>query len=132
MMCKTLEYDLSRFGAAALKGQNRLQLSSMCAVFAESEVIGLITRGSTREDIAQAVHRAVLKPTLGMLGRLGANPPVMFAGGAAANPYLVVLLEEALQESVHVPKQPQLVGALGAALLAAEDSDGSRATGPYS
>jgi predicted CoA-substrate-specific enzyme activase len=121
IMGKALEYDLDEFGPAALKGTNRLQLSSMCTVFAESEVIGLMTRGLAREDIAKAVHQAIIQRTLGMLKRVGAKSPVMFAGGAASNPCLAALLQEALGEPVHVPGQPQLVGALGAALLGAED-----------
>ena len=123
IMAKALDYDLNEFGVAALEGRDRLQLSSMCAVFAESEVIGLMTRGSAREDIARAVHQAIIKRTVGMLGRIGAQTPMMFAGGAANNPCLAVLLKQALGEPVHIPEQPQMVGALGAALLAAQDLD---------
>jgi predicted CoA-substrate-specific enzyme activase len=121
IMAKALDYDLKDFGAAALQGRNQLQLSSMCAVFAESEVIGLMTRGAPREDVAQAVHRAVVERTLGMLRRLGPASPIMFAGGAAGNPCLVTMLRESLGKPIHVPKEPQMVGALGAALLASED-----------
>ena len=120
VMAAALDYDLAAFGSAALEGGDQLQLSSMCTVFAESEVIGLLTRGSKREDIARAVHRAILKRTLGMLERVDARPPLLFAGGAANNRCLRQLLGEGLGYDIHVPDQPDMVGALGAAILAAE------------
>ncbi len=92
----------------------------LCAVFAESEVVGLVTRGEHPQDIARAVHHSVARRSAAMLQRVGADPPVFFAGGAALNTCLVAMLSEALGTEVFVPPDPQLVGALGAALLAAE------------
>jgi len=120
IVAKALDYDLSAFGAAALKGSARVQLSSMCAVFAESEVIGLMTRGRKREDIARAAHDAILRRTLPMLDRVAVEPPIIFAGGAARSPCLAVMLEERLGHSVFIPEDPQMVGALGAALIGVE------------
>ena len=128
MMAAALGYDLPEFGAAALgdlegpgsEGEHdrEIQLNSMCAVFAESEVIGLLTRGRRREAIARAVHHAILKRTVAMLQRVSVEPPVVFAGGAAKNSCLVAMLEEVLGQDVLVPDDPQMVGAYGAALLA--------------
>jgi activator of 2-hydroxyglutaryl-CoA dehydratase len=69
--------------AAALGGGDGVRLNSMCAVSAESEVVGLLTRGVPRADIARAVHQAILQRTLAMLQRLGCAPPLVFAGGGA-------------------------------------------------
>ena len=128
MMAAALGYELPDFGPAALDGRDDVQLSSMCAVFAESEVIGLLTRGRPREVIARAVHRAILKRTVAMLQRVSVEPPVVFAGGAAMNHCLAAFLREAVGEGVFVPDDPQMVGALGAALIALEEP-GNRATG---
>jgi len=120
MMAAALHYRIDEFGSAGQTGQDGVQISSMCAVFSESEVIGLMTRGVKREDIARAVHRTIIGRSLGMLTRIDASPPLMFAGGAARNPCLVSLLSEAMPDRVFVPEHPQMVGALGAALLACE------------
>jgi predicted CoA-substrate-specific enzyme activase len=123
MMAAALGYDLCEFGRASLegaKGSDETQLSSMCAVFAESEAVGLLTRGRSREGIARAVHRAILKRTVAMLERVSAEPPVVFAGGAARNPCLVAMVNESLGLEVFVPDDPQMVGAYGAALVAAD------------
>jgi (R)-2-hydroxyacyl-CoA dehydratese activating ATPase len=120
MMAAALGYAIGDFGTAALAVASDLKLSSMCAVFAESEVIGLVTQGRRREEIARAVHEAIHRRTLAMLRRLGAQGPLCFCGGAARNPCLVRLLEVELQQPVHVPADPDMVGAYGAALLAAE------------
>ncbi len=120
MMAAALHYKLDDFGPAALAGRDGVQINSMCAVFTESEVVGLLTRGVPREDIARAVHRAILQRTVGMVQRVGVTPPLVFAGGGARNRGLVRLLAETLRQAVLVPEDPQAVGALGAALLAAE------------
>lgn len=118
MMASALGYGIDRFGDAALDGKDGVTLSSMCAVFAESEVVGMVTKGADRADIARAIHRSILKRTGSMLKRLPREGPLLFAGGAARNVCLVRFLEEETGEDVTVPERPQMVGALGAALLA--------------
>jgi predicted CoA-substrate-specific enzyme activase len=122
MIAAALGYGLSDFAEGALSGNEGVQISSMCAVFAESEVIGLMTRGARREDIALAVHRSIATRAAGMLGRIGVRAPVVFAGGAARNSCLVRLLEETVKNKLLVPPLPHMTGALGAALLAASDA----------
>ena len=97
----------------------------MCAVFAESEVIGLLTRGARREDIALAVHKSIAARASGMLARVGYRTPIVFAGGGARNQCLVRLMGELAKGKLLVPQQPQMLGALGAALLAADSISGS-------
>jgi len=120
MIAAALKYDLSEFGAGALSGKDGVQISSMCAVFAESEVIGLLTRGARREDIALAVHHAIATRAISMLVRMGIQPPIVFAGGAARNQCLVHLIGELVKSELSIPQNPQMVGALGAALIAAD------------
>jgi predicted CoA-substrate-specific enzyme activase len=120
MMSSALDYEIGAFGAGASSGDGSVQINSMCAVFAESEVVGLLTRGARREDIALAVHRVVASRAAAMLRRVSLDEPIVFAGGAARNPCLRVLLEELIRRPVHVPEMPEMIGALGAALIAAE------------
>jgi predicted CoA-substrate-specific enzyme activase len=120
MVAAALGYSLSELGPGALSGKIGVQVSSMCAVFAESEIIGLLTKGMDREDIALAVHRTIVTRISSMLARVGAVDPVVFAGGGACNPCLVQMIEDALKSKPLVPKQPQMLGALGAALITAD------------
>jgi len=75
-----------------------------------------MARGERPENIAMGLHMAIVQRTTAMLGRLGVSAPVVFAGGVAHNPCVVRLLEEQLGRSVTVPDNPDMVGALGAAL----------------
>lgn len=116
----SLNYDLAKLGEGALAGNDGVQISSMCAVFAESEVVGLLTKGASRQDIALAVHLAIVSRAASMLSRIGISYPIVFAGGAARNQCLIRLLEDHLGQKLLVPEQPQMLGALGAAIIAAE------------
>ena len=118
IMARTLGFALNEFGAEALKGQKEIQISSMCTVFAESEVISLLAKGTSRHDIALALHHSVVRRAVGMLKRMSPQEPIVFAGGVAKNPCMRRLLGEALEARILVPESPQMVGAFGAALLA--------------
>jgi predicted CoA-substrate-specific enzyme activase len=120
MIAVALQYDIDALGRAALEGSSGTKISSMCAVFAESEVVGLMTRGSRREDIAWAAHDALVWRIVSQVTRVGGEPPILFAGGAARNSCLRRMVEERTGCEVFVPESPQTVGALGAALLAAK------------
>ncbi|PIX19389.1 MAG: 3-hydroxyacyl-ACP dehydratase [Deltaproteobacteria bacterium CG_4_8_14_3_um_filter_51_11] len=118
IMARSLGYGLSEFGREALKAAKPLQINSMCTVFAESEVTSLVAKGENRRDIAMGLHRSVVRRAVSMLKRVSAARPLVFAGGVALNPCMIKLLEEAMDSPVNVPEQPQMMGALGAALLA--------------
>ena len=115
-MATALQVDLEAFGAFALQADKRIQINSMCTVFAESEATSLMARGETAANIAMGLHLAIVQRTAAMLRRVGLTPPLAFAGGVAHNPCVLKLLEETLQVPILVPEQPDLVGALGAAL----------------
>jgi predicted CoA-substrate-specific enzyme activase len=116
-MAVALQVPLEKFGDFALQADRRLQINSMCTVFAESEATSLMARGESPANIALGLHLAIVSRTVAMLHRVGMTPPVLFAGGVAHNPCIKSLLEESLGEPVLVPAQPDLVGALGAALF---------------
>ncbi len=115
-MATALQVPLEDFGDFALQADKRIQINSMCTVFAESEATSLMARGEKAVNIALGLHLAIVKRTLAMLRRVGVAAPLLFAGGVAHNPCVRRLLEEHLEMSVLTPDQPDMVGALGAAL----------------
>ncbi len=118
IMAKTLGYGLDEFGPKALEARKDIQISNMCTVFAESEVTSLLAKGVDRQDIALGLHRSVVRRAASMLKRISGEEPIVFAGGVAKNVCMRRLLEETLGRIITVPEDPQMVGALGAALLA--------------
>jgi predicted CoA-substrate-specific enzyme activase len=116
VMAKALGYSLEELGSASMAADSGVQISSMCTVFAESEVTGLVHRGEDRGRIARGLHESISRRTLGALKRVGARGPLVFAGGVARNPAMVALVRAGYADEVLVPAQAQLVGAYGAAL----------------
>jgi (R)-2-hydroxyacyl-CoA dehydratese activating ATPase len=119
VMARALGFTLEEFGEAALTADSGVTVSSMCTVFAESEVTGLVHRGEDRGRIALGLHRSIAKRTVSALKRVGAPGPLVFAGGVAKNPAMVRLVSESFSGEILVPEEPQIVGALGAALWGA-------------
>lgn len=118
IMAASLGFDIENFGDEALQFINNLSISSMCTVFAESEVTSLIAKGHSPQDIAMGLHKSVISRVAGMIKRVSGEGDVVFTGGVAHNRCMQQLLVEKLDRGVLVPENPQLVGALGAALLA--------------
>jgi predicted CoA-substrate-specific enzyme activase len=120
VMAKALTVELEQMGERSLKYQNELKISSICTVFAESEVVSLVSEGQLVEDILHAIHNAIADRTLGLLERIGeeVEPPVVMTGGVAKNIGVVKALEAKLGTPLTIYTEPQIVGALGAALLA--------------
>lgn len=117
VMARALGFDLEEMAPAASGASGEgIQISSMCTVFAESEVTGLVHRGADRAAVARALHESIAKRTLGSLRRIGAAGPLVFAGGVAKNAAMVELIRDGFAGEVFVPDEAQTVGALGAAL----------------
>ena len=93
-MATALQVDLEDFGAFALQADKRIQINSMCTVFAESEATSLMARGETAANIALGLHLAIVQRTAAMLRRVGLTPPLAFAGGVAHNPCVLKLLKK--------------------------------------
>jgi predicted CoA-substrate-specific enzyme activase len=121
IMAGAMNYRIEEFGEAALRANTAARISSMCTVFAESEVISLLNSGAKREDVALGIHDAITRRVLSMLGRLPAFSNLVFAGGVARNQCIRHLLERSLRLPVLVPDEPQIMGALGAALNNSND-----------
>lgn len=122
VMARAFGIGVDDLAAEALAADDSVAVSSMCTVFAESEVIGLLHKGEPRARIARGLHEAVARRTLSSLRRVRAAPPLVFAGGGARNAALVELIAAGVDGEVLLAPDPQTVGALGAALHGARSS----------
>lgn len=122
IMARALGYEIDEFGAEALKAEQGVDISSMCTVFAESEVTSLIAQGRDRREIALGLHKSVVRRVTGMVKRVSPEGDILFTGGVANNPCILALLRESLGREIVIPESPQMVGALGAALLRQRES----------
>ena len=116
----SLGVPLEAIGDSAAAAGETLAISSMCTVFAESEVISLVAEGKSVESILRGLCFAIASRNKALFTRAGARPPYMMTGGVARNEGVVRALEEMLGEPVFVPGEPELAGALGAAIIAAD------------
>ena len=120
VMARILDCDIRELAELSEKSTKEINISSTCTVFAESEVISQLAAGVNREDAAFGAHKSVAKRVAGLGGRLGVAPDVIMTGGVALNKGVVSALEKELGQKIIVAENPQLMGALGAALLAKE------------
>jgi predicted CoA-substrate-specific enzyme activase len=114
-----LDMPLEALGQAASVGRP-VAISSMCAVFAETEIVGLLARRTPPEDIAAGVFLSIVRRTVALAKRIPMHGHCVFSGGLARSPAFRDLLSRELDVPVHVPEEPQSMGAFGAALIAAE------------
>ncbi len=118
VMAGLLGFTIEDFGRAACEAGETIALSSMCTVFAESEVISLLAAGRDRKSIALGLHGSIADRVYPLAARFDPDGEVIMAGGVALNPCLVGLLSKKLRRPVIVPAEPQIVIAVGAALAA--------------
>lgn len=123
VMALKLEMGLEEFAELAFKSKSAVIISSMCSVFAESEVISLIASGKTKEEISKGIHQAIAERTIALAKRIEGKPPYYMTGGVAKNRGLVKELGIALGSEISVLEYPQFSGALGAAIIARNMSE---------
>lgn len=121
VMAHILELDVSEMADWDEKSENPVTVSSTCTVFAESEVISLLSQRKKKEDIIRGVHESVIVRSMGLLMRTPMEDDFAITGGAALNKGIVNALERELKKKVYVAEKPQLTGAIGAALYAYND-----------
>jgi predicted CoA-substrate-specific enzyme activase len=121
VMARSLDTDLQSLGALSASSKNDVRISSTCTVFAESEVVALVAQGVAKEDIIRGLHRSVAERIFAMVARLRAEGPYVMTGGVAKNLGVVAAIEERLDARLLLPEEPQIVGALGAAIVAKKD-----------
>ena len=121
IMATALGLSLGDFMTEAMSAETSHSINSMCTVFAESEVISTIARGIARPSIALGIHRAIAARAVSLLERVLVADDVIFAGGVALNGCMQKEIEKALGRNIRTPQDPQIIGALGCALLAAKN-----------
>jgi predicted CoA-substrate-specific enzyme activase len=120
IMADSLGFRLDEFGENAVSFQKEITISNMCTVFAESEVTSLLARGEKPSDIAMGVHVSVVKRAVSMIKRVTPSNEIFFLGGVAKNKCIKLILEKN-GFKISTPKDPQIVVAYGAALIAGEN-----------
>lgn len=121
MMARVLEVEVDGLGKLDLKSRNPVAISNVCSVFAESEVINLINEGTSVPDIVKGLHRSLTNRVAVLVNRVGLRESVVITGGVAKNTGVIRALEDKLGITVRAlagHADPQIVGALGAAVIA--------------
>lgn len=121
-MARALELPLEEMGPLALSSDKAIPMNAQCAIFAESEVVGLIHAKTEKPDISKAIHDAMASRIVSMIRRIGVNPDIAMIGGVGRNPGFVHSLKEELQiDTIYIPEDPEFGAAVGAAVVAAEE-----------
>ena len=118
LMARTLELSLEQMSEMGLTWKEDITISSMCTVFAESEVVSLIAQDKTAADIIHGLNESVAAKTCALVKRVGGEGDYMMTGGVARNRGVTEALEARLGAPLWLPPEPDLCGALGAALFA--------------
>lgn len=122
VMALALGLSLGEFSATALAASGTAPVNDMCTVFAESEVVSLIARGTPKDALAKGLHLSVVRKAAALAQRVGLEAPVLLCGGVGHNACIRALLEEVLGAEVHIAQNPQTVAALGAGLIAMQEA----------
>jgi len=125
VMASALELDTEKMSSLARKSKKDISISSVCTVFAESEVVSLIGMGEGIEDISAGLFKAIAKRVGAMYSRLGSPTPLVFTGGVARNAGVVEAMKMLFKTEILIPDVPDIMGAFGAALFARESSSES-------
>ncbi|AGK61055.1 CoA-substrate-specific enzyme activase, putative [Archaeoglobus sulfaticallidus PM70-1] len=117
VMANVLGLDINEMGELSLRSEREVNITSTCTVFAESEVISLLSQGENEIDILAGINRAIAKRVASLARHVGVVDDVVMTGGVAKNAGVVKALEEELSHKIHIPDEPQIIGAYGAGVL---------------
>ncbi|MDP2931330.1 MAG: acyl-CoA dehydratase activase [Chloroflexota bacterium] len=120
VIANVLQIDLKDIGPLSLKSKNPVAFTTGCAVFGESEAVSRVAEGAAKEDILAGIHEALANKLSAMVDRVGLEKDCAMSGGGALNIGLIARIEAKLGIKLLVPPQPQIVTALGAAIMARE------------
>lgn len=115
VMARALEVRMEDLAELSSLARESVTINSTCTVFAESEVISLLSQGRSKEDIIAGIHSSIAGRIINMVRKLGGKPPILFAGGGARNTAIAKEIEKKLSVKIHTPEHPQLLVAIGAA-----------------
>ena len=117
MQARTLGLTMEEMSRIGLEWKNEIQISNMCTVFAESEVVSLVAKDTPVADIIHGRNSSVAAKTASLVKRGKGEPDYVMTGGVSWNQGVVQCLEKALNSPVKTSGQSQLCGAIGAAIL---------------
>jgi benzoyl-CoA reductase subunit D len=121
-MARALETPVDKMGPLALQSDKSIPMNAQCAIFAESEVVGLIHAKTETKDISKSIHDAMASRIVSMIRRIGVNKDIVMLGGVSMNPGFVEALRRELDvEKIYIPDDPAFGAAVGAALVAQEE-----------
>jgi predicted CoA-substrate-specific enzyme activase len=124
IMAEALELTPDDFDSPSLQGKNPVNITSQCSVFAESEVITYVNEGAELPDIISGINNSIALRTATLVGRLGIIEDVTIIGGVAKNQAMVKNLEEKIRVEIKkIKEDPQIIQAIGAALLAKQKAE---------
>lgn len=122
-MARVLETPLKEIGPMALTSNNKIPMNAQCAIFAESEVVGLIHAKTAHNDISKAIHDSIAGRIVSMIRRIGISEDVVLIGGVGYNPGFVEAMRRELNLSrIYTPDAPEYGAALGAAMVVSEEA----------
>jgi len=119
IIARVLRINLSDFSSLAARSRSPIRFSTGCAVFGESEAVTRISEGVPKQDIAAGVNKALASNISSLVKKIKLEEPCAICGGGALNTSLVKTIEDELNSHLLVPPYPQIIGALGAAIIAA-------------
>jgi len=118
VIANVLRIDLKEFGPLSLVSQNPITFSTACAVFGESEAITRVAEAIPKEDIAAGVNKALASKIFSLVRKVKLEEPCAICGAGVHNMGLIKVVEKELNCQLLIPPQPQIVAALGAAMIA--------------
>jgi activator of 2-hydroxyglutaryl-CoA dehydratase len=119
-MAVALKVGIEDLGELSKRSVSPSCMSTKCTIFAESEVVSLVARGTSREDIIAGLHQSVAQKVQGLVKAVGGNGGIVFCGGVARNSGVVEEMKKHIGAGLRIPPHPQLLTALGAALFGLE------------
>ena len=120
VIANVLRIDLKDIGPLSLQSKNPVTFTTGCAVFGESEAVSRVAEGFSKEDILAGVHKALADKISALIDRVGLEEQCAISGGGGLDIGLIKSVEEKLGVQLLVPPQPQIITALGAAIMAEE------------
>lgn len=118
IIARTLCVNLEDLGELSLKAEKAAPITSMCSVFAETEVVSLVAVGTPISEIISGVHNSIASRAISLMNIVGISGKIGMSGGVAKNAGMIKAIEEKLETDMFVPCNSQVVGAIGAALMA--------------
>ncbi len=122
-MARALEVTIEEMGPLCLESDKQIPMNAQCAIFAESEVVGLIHAKTDKPDISKAIHDSMASRIVSMIRRIGVNEDIVMIGGIGYNPgFMAAMKRELKVDNIYIPDDPEFGAAVGAAVVAAEQA----------